>query len=154
MKKLSLAIIFVMMMVVSVAYAERKIGDITLKGGWTGEMKIELLEITDHQNPFVTLYLTHVVDTRIGSTADPSNNCIAARLTGEIPVKNGKRMINKSVNSDIFSKSKSWISKTLKIIRHYDPKKDVLIYTVFSRKGWRDGSPKHSMSVVPLSSGM
>ncbi len=150
MKKIMIiGFIVVFMTTLSYAGGVNKIGNVVVKSGFTGNMHIEITTFSDPENPFVTLALTHVVDKRFGSTADPSNNCIAARLTEKI----GKRKVYTRENNDILKIKKSWLSKTLRISRHYDKTNDMLIYVVFSRKGWRDGSPKHSMSVVPLAAG-
>ncbi len=131
-----------------------EIGRIKVKSGWTGSTGIDIQSFNDPDNPFVTIFLTSVSDSRIGSTADPSNSCIAARMTGVAPLnKEGKlnmSRIKTNQRDDVFTKSKSWFSKTMKVSRFYDAPNKTLIYVVFVRKGLTSGSVKHSMSVVPL----
>ena len=110
---------------------------------------LETLRINDPQNPFVSIYVAHIIGTGF-QFSDPSNVSIACRLTGKIPVdKDGKQVINKKTNHNIASLSKSIGTKNMKISRAYDKQKHVLIYNVYTTKLF-DGSMKHSLSVVPL----
>lgn len=110
---------------------------------------LETLRIDDPENPFVSIYVTHIIATGF-QFSDPSNTSIACRLTGDIPVDNdGNQIINKSTNHDIAHFSKSIGTKEMKISRTYDKVKNVLIYNVYTTKLF-DGSMKHSLSVVPL----
>lgn len=109
---------------------------------------LETLRIDDPDNPFVSIYVTHIVATG-WQFSDPSNVSIAARLTGKIPIKDGKQVINKTVNHNVANFKKSIGSKVMRISRAYDHEKNVLVYRVYTTKLF-DGSLKHSMSVVPL----
>ena len=110
---------------------------------------LETLRIDDPENPFVSIYVTHIIATGF-QFSDPSNTSIACRLTGKIPVdKDGKQIINKQTNHDIAHFRKSIGNKTMRISRAYDPEKNVLIYNVYTTK-LLGGSLKHSLSVVPL----
>lgn len=110
---------------------------------------LETLRIDDPENPFVSIYITHIIGTGF-QFSDPSNTSIACRLTGEIPLdKDGKQIINKTTNHDIAHFSKSIGTKVMRISRAYDKGKNVLIYNVYTTKLF-DGSLKHSLSVVPL----
>lgn len=110
---------------------------------------LETLRIDDPENPFVSIYVTHIIGTGF-QFSDPSNTSIACRLTGDIPLdKDGKQIINTSTNHDIAHFSKSIGTKEMKISRAYDKGKHVLIYNVYTTK-LLGGSLKHSLSVVPL----
>jgi len=110
---------------------------------------LETLRIDDPENPFVSIYVTHIIGTGF-QFSDPSNTSIACRLTGDIPLdKDGNQIINKSTNHDIAHFSKSIGTKEMKISRAYDQGKNVLIYNVYTTK-LLGGSLKHSLSVVPL----
>ena len=110
---------------------------------------LETLRIDDPENPFVSIYVTHIIATGF-QMSDPSNTSIACRLTGVIPVdEDGNQIINKTTNHDIASFSKSIGTKEMKISRAYDKVKNVLIYNVYTTKLF-SGSMKHSLSVVPL----
>ena len=108
---------------------------------------LETLRIDDPDNPFVSIYVTHIICDF--SFSDPSNVSIAARLTGKILVKDGKQVINTKVDHNVANFKKSIGSKVLRVSRCYDKVKNVLIYRVYTTKLF-DGSMKHSMSVVPL----
>lgn len=109
---------------------------------------IETLRIDDPDNPFVSIYVAHIIQDY--SLSDPSNVSIACRLTGKIPIgKDGKPEINTKTNNDIGHFRKSMGTKVMRISRSYDVKKNVLIYNVYTTKLF-DGSMKHSLSVVPL----
>jgi len=108
---------------------------------------LETLRIDDPDNPFVSIYVTHIICDF--SFSDPSNVSIAARLTGKIPVKDGKQVINTKVDHNVANLKKSIGSKVMRVSRCYDKVKNVLIYRVYTTKLF-DGSMKHSMSVVPL----
>jgi len=109
---------------------------------------LETLRIDDPDNPFVSIYVTHMICDF--SFSDPSNVSIAARLTGKIPVdEDGKQVINKQTTNDLGSFRKSIGSKVMRISRSYDHEKNVLVYNAYTTKLF-DGSMKHSMSVVPL----
>jgi len=110
---------------------------------------LQTLRIDDPENPFVSIYVTHIIGTGF-QFSDPSNTSIACRLTGEIPIdKNGKHLINKKTNHNIVNFKKSIGTKVMRISRSYDIGKNVLIYNVYTTKLF-DGSLKHSLSVVPL----
>jgi len=110
---------------------------------------LETLRIDDPENPFVSIYVTHIIGTGF-QFSDPSNTSIACRLTGEIPLdKDGKQIINTKTNHDIAHFSKSIGTKEMRISRAYDKGKNVLIYNVYTTK-LLGGSLKHSLSVVPL----
>lgn len=110
---------------------------------------LETLRIDDPENPFVSIYVTHIIGTGF-QFSDPSNTSIACRLTGDIPIdKDGKQIINKTTNHDIAHFRKSIGTKEMKISRAYDHEKNVLIYNVYTTK-LLGGSLKHSLSVVPL----
>jgi len=112
------------------------------------DYNLEVLRIDDPDNPFVSIYITHIIQDY--AIADPSNVSIACRLTGQIPVdEDGKQIINKETDNDIGHFKKSLGTKVMRIARSYDKVKNVLIYNVYTTKLF-DGSMKHSMSVVPL----
>lgn len=108
---------------------------------------LETLRIDDPDNPFISIYVTHIICDF--SFSDPSNVSIAARLTGPIPIEDGKQVINKTVDHNVANFSKSIGSKVMRISRAYDHEKNVLVYRAYTTKLF-DGSMKHSMSVVPL----
>lgn len=114
-----------------------------------GDDFIEVLRMTDPDNPFVSIFFTRIDSGKWMAMANPSNTSIATRLIGDIPVdENGNQIINKE--SKVLGKlSQSIGTKEMNIARFYDKEKNSLVYIVYSTK-WLEGSLKHSISVVPL----
>lgn len=128
----------------------KQVGEVVcIKRMMQGNDVIKVIRVEDPDNPFVSIFFTTIDSGKFFAMADPSNTAIAARLTGDIPIKDGKRVINTSTNKDIAHISKSIGSKVMKIARFYDKDKDTLTYLVYTTK-LLDGSLKHSLSVVPL----
>ena len=110
---------------------------------------LETLRIDDPDNPFISIYVTHIVATG-WQFSDPSNVSIACRLTAPVPVdENGKQIVNTTTDHNVANFKKSIGSKVMRISRAYDKGKNVLVYRAYTTKLF-DGSLKHSMSVVPL----
>jgi|WetSurSiteA1Bulk_404760.scaffolds.fasta_scaffold08902_8 CreA protein len=136
--------------IMSYAYAERNIDTgISYWAGFTEKHYLRCIAFEDPENPFVTVYITHI-EAKGLTMSDPSNMSIAVRLTKPVPVDSaGNQIVNKKANQNIFSISKSFVSKELKIGRYYDNERNVLVYISYSEKAI-GGSVKHSLSVVPL----
>lgn len=80
----------------------------------------------------------------LGLAEDPSDGAIACRQIG--PVK----MTGKLENGEkVFNKRTSLIFKSMQVVRFFDERRNTLIYLVYSDK-IIDGSPKNSISVVPI----
>lgn len=144
-KRIAAITIVLVMCITSISFAGggRKIAEITLKGLMFKD-KLNVLVFQDPQMPFISIYLTHIKAGGL-AFADPSNNSIATRLTGDI----GK-IVTKS-NPTVINLKKSIGWKTLKIARFYDRANNTMVYVTYSTKVI-EGSLKHSMSVVPLGS--
>jgi CreA protein len=84
----------------------------------------------------------------IGLASDKSDASIACRQVGPIAF-NGSIPLQE----DVFKKSTSILFKTLKVVRMVDPKRNVLVYLTYSDK-LIDGSPKNSVTAVPVESGV
>jgi CreA protein len=80
----------------------------------------------------------------LGIAEDKAEASIACRQIG--PIKLTPNLQN---GEQVFSKKTSFIFKTLQVVRFYDKKRNVLIYLVYSDK-LIDGSPKNSISTVPI----
>jgi CreA protein len=89
----------------------------------------------------------------VGMAEDPSDASIACRQTGLIPLicrKQGAKLcLDLSEQKEVFSKSTSLLFKSLHVIRMYDKESETLVYLAYSDK-LIDGSPKNSISTVPL----
>jgi CreA protein len=79
-----------------------------------------------------------------GLAEDPSDASIACRQIGPISflreLEDGEK---------VFNKKTSLVFKTMQVVRFYDTKRQVLVYLVYSDK-LIDGSPKNSISTVPI----
>lgn len=80
----------------------------------------------------------------IGMSEDTSDASIACRAIGPLVIQT--TIPDQEV---VFSESRSPLFKKLRIVRMYDRKRQVLVYLTYSDK-LVDGSPKNSISVVPL----
>ena len=84
----------------------------------------------------------------LGLAEDPSDASIACRQTGAIQlpdtIKSGE-----ANGKQVFKKSTSVLFKKIQVVRFYDTKRNVLIYLTYSDK-LIDGSPKNSISAIPL----
>lgn len=79
-----------------------------------------------------------------GLAEDPSEASIACRQVGPISfvreLEEGEK---------VFNKKTSLVFKTMQVVRFHDTKRNVLVYLVYSDKVI-DGSPKNSISTVPI----
>lgn len=82
----------------------------------------------------------------VGLAEDPSEASIACRQMGPIDTSKMADLKNGDV---VFKENRSLIFKTLQVVRFFDKKRNVLIYLVYSDK-LIDGSPKNSISTVPI----
>jgi len=80
----------------------------------------------------------------LGVAEDTSDASIACRQVGPIKItsefKDGER---------VFDERRSFLFKTLQVVRFFDRKRNVLVYVAYSDR-IIEGSPKNSISSVPL----
>ncbi|MBF0401609.1 MAG: CreA family protein [Magnetococcales bacterium] len=80
----------------------------------------------------------------LGLAEDTSDASIACRQIGPI------KFVNDPKDKEaVFTQKTSLLFKTMQVIRFFDKKRNVLIYLVYSDK-LIDGSPKNSISTVPI----
>ena len=80
----------------------------------------------------------------LGVAEDKADAAIACRQIGPI------KLPDKIKNGDkVFTKKTSFLFKTMQVVRFLDRKRNVLVYLVYSDK-IVDGSPKNSISTVPI----
>ena len=110
--------------------------------------KIIVEAFDDPKVPGVTCHLSRAktggISGSLGIAEDKAEASIACRQIGAI-----KRPLEVVNGESVFSKKTSLLFKTLQVIRFYDPTRNVLIYLVYSDK-IVDGSPKNSISTVPI----
>ena len=84
----------------------------------------------------------------MGLAEDTSDASIACRQIGPITlpkeIRNGKEN-----GEEVFKQRTSLIFKSIQVVRFYDAKRNVLIYLTYSDR-IIEGSPKNSISVVPI----
>jgi len=80
----------------------------------------------------------------LGLAEDTSDASIACRQVGPIKItseiKDGER---------VFDERRSFLFKTLQVVRFYDHQRNVLVYVAYSDRVI-EGSPKNSISTVPI----
>lgn len=132
----------------SPAVAE-KIGEVNTEFIMTGPNSKIVIEAFD--DPLVTGVACHVsyptkggIKGALGLIEERSEASIACRQVGPIKIPG-----NLKDGDEVFSKSRSVLFKKLHVTRFLDKKRNVLVYLAFTDK-LVDGSPKHSMSSVPI----
>lgn len=114
--------------------------------------KVVIEAFDDPIVPGVTCYLSRAtkggLSGSLGLAEDPSDASISCRQTGGIvllkDVQTGKRD-----GEEVFQAKTSLLFKTIQVVRFYDKKRHALIYLNYSDK-IIDGSPKNSVSAVPI----
>ena len=110
--------------------------------------KIVIEAFDDPKVDGVTCHLSRAkkggVSGAVGLATDSSDAAIACRQVGPITVKE-----ELEDGESVFNKRTSILFKTMQVVRFVDQKRNVLIYLVYSDK-LIDGSPKNSISTVPI----
>ena len=81
----------------------------------------------------------------IGFAEDKADSSVACRQVGDITFKESVPK-----QRDVFTERASFFFKRVHVVRMVDQKRRVLVYLVYSDK-LIDGSPKNSVTAVPLS---
>ena len=110
--------------------------------------KIVIEAFDDPKVDGVTCHLSRAkkggVSGAVGFATDTSDAAIACRQIGPITVKEVLKD-----GDPVFNKRTSVLFKTMQVVRFFDEKRNVLVYLVYSDK-LIDGSPKNSISTVPI----
>lgn len=139
------------LLVAPVAVAAEEIGSVSTVFKMLGPNdKIVVEAFDDPKVAGVTCYLSRAkkggISGGLGVAEDTSDASIACRQVGPIAfsgkIKDGET---------VFEKDTSLLFKTLQVVRFHDRKRDVLVYLVYSDR-IIEGSPKNSISVVPIPS--
>ena len=106
----------------------------------------------DPDIPGVSCYLSRArkggVKGMLGVAEDTSDASIECLCTDEITVPEKIRS-GKADGQLVFKKDTSLIFKSMQVVRFYDPKRDVIIYMVYSDRVV-EGSPKNSVTCVKV----
>jgi CreA protein len=144
------SILALLLMLASPAVAE-EIGSVGYRFKWLGPNdKIVVDAFDDPDVPGVTCYMSHArtggIKGAIGLAEDPGEASIACRQVG--PIDEAKLVHLKSPH-EVFSERASLIFKTTQVTRFWDAKRKALVYLVYTDR-IIEGSPRNSISVVPL----
>lgn len=80
----------------------------------------------------------------IGTAEETSDAAIACRQIGPITIKEELKD-----GEEVFTERRSILFKKLRVVRFLDKTRNTLVYVVYSDK-LIDGSPKNSLSTVPI----
>lgn len=113
--------------------------------------KIVVEAFDDPKVDGVTCYLSRAkkggISGGLGVAEDTSDASIACRQVAPIVIKSKVKD-----GEEVFKKDTSLLFKTMQVVRFHDTKRNVLIYLVYSDR-IIEGSPKNSISVVPIPAG-
>jgi CreA protein len=150
MLKFFLQVLFFSALIVPSSYAE-EIGSVDTKFIFLGpDHKIVIEAFDDPKIEGVTCHLSRAktggLKGMVGVAEDTSDASIACRQVGPI------RIVGELEEGEkVFHESRSLIFKKLQVVRFFDKKRQTFIYLVYSDKVI-EGSPKNSISTVPISS--
>ncbi len=135
------------------AWGDELIGSVSTRFKVLGPNDKVVVEVFDDEDvPGVACYLSRAktggISGAVGVAEDTSDASIACRQIGPIKlseeIRSGKRD-----GDEVFKKRTSLIFKSMQVVRFFDPKRQVLVYLTYSDR-IIEGSPKNSISVVPL----
>jgi len=136
----------------SAAIAE-DIGSVSTRFKFLGPNDKIVVEVFDDPDVAgVSCYLSRArtggMSGAVGVAEDTADASIACRQVG--PVKLPEAVLRgKGDGEEVFKKRTSLVFKSLQVVRFYDPKRNVLVYLTYSDRVI-EGSPKNSISVVPI----
>lgn len=149
MRRLALAAVAALLFAAT-AHAE-DIGTASYRFKWLGpndRIKVEVFD--DPAVPGVACYLSRAetggMSGALGLAEDPGEASIACRQVGTIDIEKVKKLKS---GAEVFSRGASLIWKKTQVVRFYDARRNVLVYLTYTDKVL-EGSPKNSISIVPL----
>jgi CreA protein len=139
--------------VMSLAGAARAedIGTASYRFKWLGpndRIKVEVFD--DPAVPGVACYLSRAetggVSGALGLAEDPGEASIACRQVGPVDLEKVKKLKG---GAEVFARGASLVWKKTQVVRFYDSKRNTLVYLTYTDRVI-EGSPRNSISVVPL----
>jgi CreA protein len=129
------------------------IGEVSTKFKVLGPNDKIVIEVFDDEDiPGVACYLSRAktggISGAVGVAEDTSDAAIACRQIGPIQLPEDIRN-NERDGEEVFKKRTSLLFKTMQVVRFYDAPRNVLVYLTYSDR-IIEGSPKNSISVVPI----
>lgn len=132
------------------AFGQEVIGSVNSAFHVFGSDKIVVEAFDDPKVPGVTCYLSNAqaggLSGAVGLAEDPSEASIACRAVSSVAPRIATAFAQ---GEDVFTQARSPLFKKMHITRFFDTKRNVVIYLSYTDK-LADGSPKNSISVVPL----
>ena len=140
---------FVLSSTIASAALAQQIGEVDTAFKLFGpDHKIVVEAFDDPKVAGVTCYVSRSkaggVTGALGLATEKSESSIACRQVGPI-----SSTVPIPMSEEVFSESRSFLFKKLRIVRMVDPTRQVLLYLTYSDK-LIDGSPKNSLTAVPL----
>jgi CreA protein len=135
------------------AAAAEEIGSVNTVFKWIGpDHKIVIDAFDDPEVNGVTCYVSRAkkggVSGALGLAEDTADASIACRQVG--PITLPERVASRKADGEeVFKERISLLFKTLQVVRFFDAKRNTLVYLTYSDK-LVDGSPKNSVSAVPI----
>lgn len=151
--KYSLFSLFLLLFLSSFVVKAEQIGEVSTTFNVLGANdKIVIEAFDDPEVDGVTCYLSRAktggVSGSIGMAEDTSDAGLSCRKIKQVLNINSEK-IKKSNGKPVFKKSTSIWFKSMQVVRFFDEKRKTLVYLTYSNK-LIDGSPKNSISVVPV----
>jgi CreA protein len=130
-----------------------EIGSVSTRFKMLGPNDKIVVEVFDDEDvPGVACYLSRAktggISGAVGVAEDTSDASIACRQIGPIKLSEDIRS-GKADGDEVFKKRTSLVFKSMQVVRFFDTKRLVLVYLTFSDR-IIEGSPKNSISVVPI----
>ena len=140
-----------LLMLIAVPALAEEIGSVGYRFKWLGPNdKIVVEAFDDPDVPGVTCYMSHArtggLKGALGLAEDPGEASIACRKVGPV---DESRLAKLRSPQEVFSERASLIFKTTQVTRFWDARRRALVYLVYTDR-IIDGSPRNSISVVPL----
>jgi CreA protein len=140
-----------LLMLIALPALAEDIGSVGYRFKWLGPNdKIVVEAFDDPDVPGVTCYMSRArtggLKGAVGLAEDPGEASIACRKVGPV---DESRLARLRSPHEVFSERASLIFKTTQVTRFWDAKRRALVYLVYTDRVI-DGSPRNSISVVPL----
>jgi CreA protein len=142
--------VLLLSLVAAPAFAE-DIGSANYRFKWLGpDDKIVVEAFDDPDVAGVTCYFSHArtggLKGAVGLAEDPGEASIACRQVGKI---DESKLDKLKKSQEVFSERASLIFKSTQVVRFWDAKRRALVYLTYTDRIF-DGSPRNSISVVPV----
>ena len=144
-------LVSLLLVLLAVPAAAEDIGSVGYRFKWLGPNdKIVVEAFDDPDVPGVTCYMSHArtggIKGAVGLAEDPGEASIACR---QVAAVDATKLDKLRSPHEVFSERASLIFKSTQVVRFWDAKRKALVYLVYTDR-IIDGSPRNSISVVPV----